>query len=137
MTQKQINNLPAWDLSDMYKGIDDIKINKDLEKVRKGNSAFAKKYKGKIATLSGDEFAKMLKEKEELSSIGAVLGEFAYLNMVTQMQNKEATAFYQSISEKLTDYYKPLVFFGLELNKLPDAHLKKLYKNKDEHQAIY
>jgi len=131
MTQKQINNLPAWDLSDMYKGIDDIKINKDLEKVRKGNSAFAKKYKGKIATLSGDEFAKMLKEKEELSSIGAVLGEFAYLNMVTQMQNKEATAFYQSISEKLTDYYKPLVFFGLELNKLPDAHLKKLYKNKD------
>ena len=130
MIQKTINNLPSWDLSDMYKSIDDIRITQDLEKVRKGNATFAKKYKGKIASLNSDEFANMLKEKEKLSSIGAVLGEFAYLNMVTQMQNKDATAFYQSISEKLTDYYKPLVFFGLELNKLPDAHLKELYKNK-------
>ena len=37
--------------------------------------------------IRNDEFAKMLEEKEKLSSIGAVLGEFAYLNMVTQMQN--------------------------------------------------
>ena len=128
--KKTTKQLPAWDLSDMYKGTTDSKIQKDLETLRKGNLSFAKKYKGKIAKLSASDFAKMLQEKEKLSDIGAVLGEFAYLNMVTQMQNKEATGFYQNISEKLTEYSKPLVFWGLELNKLPEAHLKELYKNE-------
>lgn len=131
MSNPSTKELPAWDLSDMYKGITDPKIAKDLDKIRRGNLAFAKKYKGKIAALSAEDFAKMLKEKEKLSAVGGILGEFAYLNMVTQMQNKEATAFYQDISEKLTEYYKPLVFFGLELNKLPDSHFRELYKNKN------
>ena len=103
MTQTKNNQLPAWDLSDMYQDINDPKIAKDLEKIRKGNVSFAKKYKNKIASLSPEEFAQMLKTKEKLSSVGGILGEFAYLNMVTQMQNKEATAFYQSISETLTE----------------------------------
>ena len=51
------------------------------------------------------------------------------------MQNKEATGFYQDISEKLTEYCKPLVFWGLELNKLPEKHIKDLYKN--EQVAFY
>lgn len=122
--------LPAWDLSDMYKGINDPKINADLEKVRKGNLSFAKKYKGKIAGLNADEFYNMLKTKEKFSKIGSVIGEFAYLNMCTQMQNKEAMAFYQNISETLTEYYKPLVFFGLELNKLPQEKINELLKDK-------
>ena len=130
MTKKKNDTLPAWDLSDMYKSIKDEKISKDLEKIRKGNLAFAKKYKGKLAKLSADNFAKMLSEREKLSSTSAVLGEFAYLNMVTQMQNKEATGFYQNISETLTEYCKPLVFWGLELNKLPEKHIKELYKNE-------
>ena len=35
MSSKNSNKLPAWDLSDMYKGIDDPKIGADLEKFRK------------------------------------------------------------------------------------------------------
>ena len=59
------------------------------------------------------------------------LGGFAYLNMSTQMKNNDAMIFYQNISEKLTDYAKPTVFFSLELNKLNDAKLKQWFKNKD------
>ena len=40
--------LPAWDLSDLYKGIDDPKITKDLNIYKKSAADFAKKYKGKI-----------------------------------------------------------------------------------------
>lgn len=135
MTTQKNKTLPAWDLSDMYKGINDPQIAKDLETVRKGKIAFAKKYKGNISKLNPTDFAKMLKEKEKLLTIGGVIGEFAYLNMVTQMQNKEATAFFQDISEKLTEYSKPLVFFVLELNKLPEKHIKELCK--DEKVAFY
>ena len=52
----------------MYKNITDPKITKDLEKIRKGNASFAKKYKGKISSLNAIEFADMLKEKEKLLS---------------------------------------------------------------------
>ena len=47
MKKQQTNNFPAWDLSDMYQDINDIKISQDLEKVRKGNVSFAKNTKEK------------------------------------------------------------------------------------------
>ena len=40
----------------------------------------------------------MAKLSEERSVLGNKIGVFAYLNMVTQMKNAEAMAFYQNIS---------------------------------------
>ena len=51
MAQKKESNLPAWDLSDLYNGIDDPKINKDLEKIRKLNLKLAKDYTHKARLL--------------------------------------------------------------------------------------
>lgn len=122
--------LPAWDLSDLYKGTDDPKVNADLEKYRKGVAAFAKKYKGKLESLDSKAMLALLKNQEKLAKIGSRLGGFAYLNMSTQMKNPEAMAFYQNISEKLTEYAKPSVFFSLEFNRLPEAKIKEWLKDK-------
>ena len=129
MAEKK-EKLPGWDLSDLYKGIDDPAIEKDLEKYQKDNLSFAKKYKGKIAGLSAAEFAKMLQTYEKMVIRAENLASFASLNMNTQMKNAKAVAFYQTISEKLTDYGKPVVFFTLEINKLSDAQVKELLKDK-------
>lgn len=123
------NNLPAWDLSDLYQGIDDSKINADLSKFEQDSQAFAEKYKGRIAKLSADDFATALKEYEDLSILGSLPGEYAYLNMVTQMKNKDAMAFYQNTSEKLTDASKPTIFFTLEINQLPDSQIEEWLEN--------
>ena len=64
MTQNQKHQNPAWDLSDLYNGIKDPKIEQDLEKYRKSAVSFARKYKGKLATLSDKEFLQVLKAKE-------------------------------------------------------------------------
>lgn len=130
MNSKIKSNLPAWDLSDMYQDIYDPKISADLEKFKKDAAAFATKYKGKLKDLSAEEFLEALKTEEKLSVNAGLLGEFAYLNMVTQMKNKEAMAFYQNISEKLTDYSKPTIFFSLELNQVPEAKIKEWMENK-------
>ena len=122
--------LPAWDLSDMYKGIDDPQIAADMESYRKTAASFARKYKGRLAGLSAEEFARALEIYNKLSEMAGLLGGFAYLNMCTQMKNKEAMAFFQNTSEKLTDYGKPVIFFELELNRLPAATLKEWLKNK-------
>ncbi|MBQ7304134.1 MAG: M3 family oligoendopeptidase [Alphaproteobacteria bacterium] len=128
--QKTTNNLPAWDLSDLYDDIKSDKIEKDLEKYRKSAIAFARKYKGRLALLSADEFLSVLKDCEKRNQLVSRLGGFAYLNMATQMKNQEAMAFYQNISEKITQYSKPLVFFSLELNQLPEEKIKEWLKNK-------
>ena len=123
--------LPAWDLSDLFNGIDDEKITKGLEKYKKFCANFAKRYKGKLKNLDGAEFAAMLKEYEKNISMASKIGGFAYLNMVTQMKNQQAMAFYQDISEKLTDYGKPLVFLSLEINSLDKEKISSWLKNKE------
>ncbi|MBO7097717.1 MAG: M3 family oligoendopeptidase [Alphaproteobacteria bacterium] len=124
------NNLPAWDLSDLYNGIKDPQIEKDLKKYKKNALELRQKYRGKLEKLSPDEFLDALKLLEKNSILGGRLGGFAYLNMSTQMKNADAMMFYQNISEKLTDYAKPTVFFSLELNKLPESKIREWLKNK-------
>ena len=117
------NRMPAWDLSDLYKSINDPQITVDLEAYRAMALDFADKYKGKLANLSANEFLAALQDIEKRSIIGSRLGGFAYLNMVTQMKNAEAVGFYQQIEETLTDYAKPTVFFSVEFNALPDEKI--------------
>ena len=131
MKKCQSKNLPAWDLSDLYQSIDDPQIEKDLTAYKKNALTLQKKYKGKLEKLSAEEFLSALKLLEKNAILGGRLGGFAYLNMSTQMKNGKAMIFYQNISEKLTDYAKPTVFFSLELNKVGEAKIKEWLKNKD------
>lgn len=124
------NNLPAWDLSDLYTGLEDKQIQKDLDTYKKSAIDFARKYKGKIAGLDAAGFAKMAQDCEKRSVLGNKIGVFAYLNMVTQMKNAQAMTFYQNISEKLNDYSKPVIFLSLELNKLSDKKINEWLKDK-------
>lgn len=125
------NELPAWDLSDLYKGTDDPQISKDLAVYRKRTKDFAHRYKGKLSKLSASEFLDAVKDIEFRSKIAGRLGGFAYLNMVTQMKNTAAVAFYQNIEEKITEYAKPAVFFSVEFNQLPQAKIEQWLKNKE------
>ena len=130
----QKNELPSWDLSDLYKSIDDKQIEKDLAEYKKSAISFAKKYKGKLEGLNAKQFFKMAEECEKRSVLGNKLGVYAYLNMVTQMKNAQAMTFYQNISEKLNDYSKPTIFLSLELNQLSEAKIKEWMQDS---QASY
>lgn len=126
-----MNSMPAWNLKDFYNGIDDAQINKDLEIYRQRTIDFAEKYKGNLISLSAKELLNVLKDIEERTIIASKLGGFAYLNMVTQMKNSEAVAFYQKIEEKLTDYCKPAIFFTIEFNKLPQEKIDEWLNDSD------
>lgn len=132
---KQNNNLPAWDLGDLYNGIHDKQIDKDLNIYKKSAAEFAKKYKGKIASLSAKQFAEMAQNCERRSVLGNKIGVFAYLTMVTQMKNTEIMTFYQNTSEKLNEYSKPTIFLSLEINQLPEEKINEWLK--DEKAAYY
>lgn len=125
------STLPAWDLRDLYKSINDPQITKDLNTYKKSAADFAKKYKGKIAKLSAKAFTEMAKDCEARSVLSNKIGVFAYLSMVTQMKNAEAMTFYQNTSEKLNEYSKPIIFLSLEINKLPDTKIDEWMKDKN------
>ena len=72
-------NLPAWDLSDLYRGIDDPQIAADLESYKNFCAAFADRYRGKLSALDGGAFAAALKSYEQNSLIGSKIGGFAVL----------------------------------------------------------
>ena len=127
---KQSNKLPQWDLSEYYKSENDEQIAKDLALYAQKATSFAKSYRGRVSKLSADEFLRALKDLEKLSVLAERLSGFAYLNMVTQMQNTKASALYQRVSEKLTEAAKDLLFFSLEYNALSDTAVKKLLVDK-------
>lgn len=129
------NTLPAWNLSDLYNGIDDAKIKKDIAAYDKLNRDLVANCKGKIASLSSEQFFKAIQTYEKAAVISSKLGIFAYLNMITQMANKEAMAFYQNINEQLTEIGKQSIFFTLEINALPEKVFKAFLK--DEKVASY
>ena len=62
-----MNKMPAWDLSDFYKSIEDEQIQKDLDFYQKSAQNFADKYKGKLAELSAEEFLEAIKDIEQRS----------------------------------------------------------------------
>lgn len=128
-------DVPGWDLSDLYKGMDDPQIEKDLQRYKKLNVALAKNYKGKFAAIAPSDFVKALQNVEETGILGSKLGVFAYLNMVTRMKDTKAVTFYQGIDERMTDYSKPSIFFTLEINQLPEGKFRELLA--DENVAYY
>ena len=50
--KKMNNELPLWDLSEIYKNIKDPNINKDIKNIRLSVNNFLNKWKGKINNLS-------------------------------------------------------------------------------------
>src|SRR5574344_555379 len=70
--------MPTWDLSDLYKSLDDEQINIDLNKLEKDIKNF-QRYKGKIDTLNGKELYDALIEYENISELMSKLGSYASL----------------------------------------------------------
>ena len=60
-----------WDLSELYVGPDDPRIEADLAEARGQAEAFARKYRGKLAgkQLDGAALAQALKEYEALAEV--------------------------------------------------------------------
>ena len=127
--------LPAWDLSDLYPSPDHASIAKDSKRVSTETQAFAKDYQGKIAKLSATRFTEAIKRYEALQDALGKLASYAQLLYAVDMTDAKIAQFYQNTVEKVTALSGQLLFFTLEINKLPDATLKVHLKNP--HVAHY
>lgn len=126
MSQK--NSLPQWDLKDLYTGIDDPSVQNDFNEVETRSHAFAKRYEGRLAHLTGDELAGAIEEYESIEEIFGKLSTYGFLLFAADMSVAPHVQFYQTVKEKLTNFSTPLLFFTLELNDLAEEDMAQKLK---------
>ena len=120
------DNLPSWDLSDLYNAPDAPEITSDLAQVTKDVAEFSATHKGKIADLSPPQFAQAIVAYETLMETLYRVGSYAQLLYAANVSDPEVGQFYQTIHEKVTDISTDTLFFTLEINRLEDQALTHL-----------
>ena len=123
---------PTWNLDDLYKGLKDPALKKDLSDLSEKIELFSNKYEGKVANLSTSALLASIKEYEALSEKLGRISSFASLLFAQDMTHKEAASFYQNMQEETTQLSTHLIFYCLELNQIPsDALKQKLDESSD------
>ncbi len=124
---RDLGPIPEWDLSDLYKGMDDPNVERDLERAAAEAKRIKETYQGKLAGLTGDgaKLADAIASYEQLSDLMGKLGSFAGLLYAANQAHPARAKFYGDLSEKLTKISTDLIFVELELNQIDEAALEK------------
>jgi oligoendopeptidase F len=109
-----------WNLSDLYEGGDDPRIEEDLQEAESAAAAFRERYHGRIAGLSAAELAEAIEESERIHSIFTRAIYYAHLWFSTDMADAPRGALLARLTEKGASLDTQLLFFGLEIAGLED-----------------
>jgi oligoendopeptidase F len=118
--------LPDWDLTDLYAAPDAPEVARDLALVENACRDFAARYEGKLAELDSEGLLACVRAYEQIERVGGRLMSYAGLRYYQNTTDGERAQFLQNLQEKVTDFTNSLVFFTLELNRLPDQTLDAL-----------
>ncbi|WP_207538669.1 M3 family oligoendopeptidase [Sabulicella rubraurantiaca] len=116
--------LPSWDLADLYSGTEDPRIVADLDRAEAEARAFEDRLSGKLESLSGEALAQALTDYERIEEVLGRVMSFAQLLFASDAQDPEHGRFQQTMSERVTGISSHLVFFTLELNRIPETALE-------------
>jgi len=116
----------TWDLSDLYQGIDDPKIDADLNALEERAQAYAETYRGRIGTLSPAEFGMALVAYEKLLHNEQFPGSYAGLLFAADTRPPTHGALLQKVQERGVAIGRHLLFFELELIAIPDEQFATL-----------
>ncbi len=125
----RLGSLPEWNLADLYGGLDDPRIKRDLDRGTAESVAFEQDYKGKLALLvdgaePGAALAQAIKRYEALDDLLGRLTSYAGLVHAGDTADPARGKFYADMQERVTAASTHLLFFTLELNQLDDAKLE-------------
>ena len=121
--------LPEWNLTDLYSGLDDPAIKRDLDRADAESLAFENDYKGKLDEIArsaqaGATLAQAVRRYEAIDDLMGRLGSYAGLLHAGNTVDPARTKFYGDVQERLTAASTHLLFFSLELNRIDDALLE-------------
>ncbi len=129
MTQEIIK----WDLSDYYTGINDHRIETDIQEIEKLAEEFNQNVKGKLEdpSLTPEQILDWYKEYEKISEKTFYFDTFAELLLRTNFLDDGIKGFYSKIDEFKVKIQQKLLFFDLELNRISDEKFEELIKSPE------
>lgn len=116
-------NLPEWNLTDLYPSEDSPELARDMEWLETACAKFANDYEGKLAGLDADGLLAAVQRYEQIDVIAGRIMSFAGLRYYQITTDSDRAKFMADAQDKITAYTTPLVFYGLEFNRLDDDHL--------------
>ncbi|MEZ0324679.1 MAG: M3 family oligoendopeptidase [Fimbriimonas sp.] len=120
-----------WDLSTLFSGMDDPRLETVWSEAMATADSIAAKYRGKINSpdLTAQTLAAAIQEMEALSSDIAKPMSFAHLMFAVNSADPKIGAFMQKQREKGTELSVKLLFFDLELQKAPSDVIDRLLQD--------
>ena len=122
--------LPEWDLKDFYPSHDSEMFKNELVNLKTLINRFSESNKGKLLRFSEKKIEVMIEDFEKIEEIIVKIKSYIFLFHCTDQLNQKKTTFYQKIQEEITALESKLIFFGLEINKIPEKKIKKIKKSK-------
>jgi len=125
--EAKLGNLPEWNLNDLYAGMDDPALQRDLAAGDAECAAFEGAFKGKLADLAaggGKALAEAVKRYEAIEDRLGRLYSYASLLYAGATTDPARAKFYGDVQERITNASIHLLFFTLELNRVDDAVLE-------------
>ncbi len=122
----------TWKLNDLYAGVDDPLLTRDLAEALRRAQGFESAYRGKIATETGPAPQLLLKAVTELEGIYELMdrsGAFAGLVHAAKTDDPKHGALLSRTREQRTAVNKHLIFFELEWVKVADAPARRLIES--------
>src|SRR5690349_15459839 len=113
MAHEATATLPSWDLSELYAGLDDPKLDADLAEVLALAGAFEADYKGRHPTLTDAALAEAFGRYEALLARSGPPGTYAHLVHAADTGNPRHGALVAKVQEHGTQVQNHLLFFEL------------------------
>ncbi|KAA0909913.1 M3 family oligoendopeptidase [Aquicoccus porphyridii] len=120
---KDLGDLPEWDLSDLYTAPDAPELATDLDWLETECASFAADYEGRLAGLDAAELLTCVQRNEAINTRAGRIMSYAGLRYYQQTTDADRAKFLSDLQEKITNFTTPLVFFTLELNRVEDDRL--------------
>ncbi|MEM1077786.1 MAG: M3 family oligoendopeptidase [Pseudomonadota bacterium] len=124
---KNLGDLPDWDLSDLYTGEEAAELKRDMDWLEAACRDFAADYEGKLAGLDAGGLLTCVQRYERIDTIAGRIMSFAGLRYCQNTTDAERAKFMADAQDKITTFTTPLVFYTLEINRIPDAQLDGLF----------
>ena len=122
--------LPEWDLDDLYTAEDAPELTRDMAWLETACADFASDYQGKLAGLTATELLGAITRYEAIDVIAGRIMSFAGLRYYQMTIDSDRAKFMSDCQDRITAFTTPLVFYGLEFNRIDEGALaEKLSQN--------
>ncbi|MCC0032844.1 MAG: M3 family oligoendopeptidase [Brucellaceae bacterium] len=119
-----LGDLPEWNLSDLYPAMDSAELKRDLAEAATRAKTFEGAWKGRLEEAAGKTgeagLGGALRQYEALEELMGRIMSYAGLLYAGDTSDPARAKLYGDLSEKITDAAAHLLFFALELNRIPD-----------------